>query len=203
MSRVLGTKSLIPFFIGAVALGTGCTFEPPGSVLGPGGGGGGADGGPAGGADAEPAGGGETLSVTFTSEPVGIDATYAPANIVATWIEDSAGAFVATIDRQAAVRINHLVAWRAMSGVNDTDAVTGATRLNHATPVSLTWNIPAALPNGIYTIRMETADANAVTADENRQGTFTFDKNGTASTVTENALGYTNVNIVYSGAAAP
>ncbi len=157
----------------ALALGAGCTFEPPGSVLGGGGGGGGADGGD----------------------------VVAPANVVATWIEDANGAFVQTINRQSAVRTQHLIAWTQMSGglAADQDAVTGATRLDHNTPVTATWAIPAALPDGIYTVRIETCDDNSATAEQNTQGTFTFEKNGTASTQTPVGLGYTNVTIDYSG----
>lgn len=184
----------------ALALGAGCTFEPPGSVLGGGGGGGGgggADGGDE--ADAD-IGGDETMTITFTSEPVG-GSQYAPANVVATWIEDANGAFVQTINRQSAVRTQHLVAWTQMSGglAADQDAVTGATRLDHNTPVTATWAIPAALPDGIYTVRVETCDDNSATAEQNTQGTFTFEKNGTASTQTPVGLGYSNVTLDYSG----
>lgn len=200
MSRVLASKSLIPVFVGVIALGTGCTFEPPDSVLGQMSPGRDAqDAGATGTADAEPAGGGDdTMTVTFTSEPVGIDERYAPKNIVATWIENAAGTFVKTIDRQAGTRINHLVAWRGMSGANDTDAVTGATRADHNTPVTAIWAIPADLADGTYTIRIETADANAGTADENNQGSFTFDKNGTSLKQENLAIaGYTKVTIDY------
>lgn len=148
--------------------------------------------------DAAPAA--ETVMLTFTTEPVGIDATYVPTNIVATWIENSAGTFVETIDRQSAVRTNSLVLWRTQSGANDQDAVTGATRLNHATPVSVFWTIPANLPDGTYTIRIETCDANATVPSENAQGTFTFVKNGVASTQSGlAATGYSAVSITYSG----
>lgn len=190
----------------ALALGAGCTFEPPGSVVGNGGGGGGGGGGAgadAGAAegDAGAAGGDETMTITYTTQPVGNVAQYAPANVVATWIEDSGGTLVQTINRQSLARTQHLVAWTQKSGgqAADQDAVTGATRANHATPVTATWAIPAALPDGIYTIRVETCDQNSNTADQNTQGTFTFEKNGTASTQTPTAPGYSNVSIEYSG----
>jgi hypothetical protein len=201
MTRFVAKKSQLPLFVGALVLAAGCTFEPPGSVLnntvGPR-----VDAGTVVPGDDGDVGGGdlESLTFTFTSQPVGIDPVYAPANIVATWIEDSLGAHVATIDRKSAVRTNSLVAWRAASGANNTDAVTGATRLDHAAPVTVQWMIPAAIPNGIYTIRVETCDTNAVAPADNTQGTFTFEKNGTASTQTPvGVLGYTNVTIDYSG----
>ena len=148
--------------------------------------------------DARPAS--ETMMLTFTTQPVGIDSTYAPTNIVATWVENNAGTFIETIDRQAAVRTNSLIAWRTQSGANDTDAVTGATRLNHATPISVFWTLPSNLPDGTYTIRIETCDTNASLARENAQGTFTFVKNGVASSQSGlTATGYSAVSIVYSG----
>lgn len=195
------------FAIGsALALGAGCTFEPPGSVLdnGGGGGGGGAGADAGGGGDegdAGPAASDETMTITYTTQPVGNVADYAPRNVVATWIEDSGGAFVQTINRQSLARTQHLVAWSQMSGgqAADEDAVTGATRANHATPVSATWAIPAALPDGSYTIRVETCDQNSNDAAQNTQGTFTFEKNGTASSQTPAVAGYSNVSIEYSG----
>lgn len=180
----------------ALAAGAGCTFDPPGSVVEKNGG---ADSGViAGEADGAP-GGDETMTITFTSQPVG--GQYDPLNIVATWIEDANGAFVQTINRQSAVRTQHLVAWTQMSGglAQDQDAVTGATRANHNLPVTATWSIPAELPDGIYTVRIETCDDNSNTADQNTQGTFTFEKNGTASTQTPIDVGYTDVTIDYSG----
>lgn len=188
-----------------LAIAGACTFDPPGSVLdngGGGGGGGGAADGGGGGAD----GGdvtGESMTITFTSEPTGglAQPAFAPSNLVATWIEDANGAFVQTINRQNSGYAQYLLGWAAMSGgvAADQDAVTGATRPNHATPISATWEIPAGLADGIYTIRIETTDGNAVSADQNTQGTFTFEKNGIASSQTPVGVGYTNVSIEYSG----
>jgi hypothetical protein len=60
--------------------------------------------------------------------------------------------------------------------------------------------IPAAVPNGTYTIRVETCDTNAVTPADNTQGSFIFEKNGTASVQTGiDIAGYTGVTIDYSG----
>ncbi len=150
---------------------------------------------------ADGGGGDQTMSITFTSQPVGNVAQYAPTNVVATWIEDSNGTFVQTINRQSGVRSQHLVAWTQKSGGQDADqdALTGATRPNHATPVTAVWAIPAGLADGIYTVRVETCDENSNTAAQNTQGTFTFEKNGTASIQTPVVAGYTNVTIDYSG----
>lgn len=202
MSRRLLT-SLVPTVFGVLVLGAGCTFEPPGDVTGntggnnnPGGADGGAD--PGGDDGAPPVEGDpETMTITFTSSPNG--GAYAPTNIVATWIEDAQGNHVKTIDRQAGVRVQHLVAWNQKAGANQ-DAVSGATRANHNTPVTAIWDVAAAaLPDGIYTIRIESADDNSGTPDQNRQGTFTFEKNGTASVQNVAGDGFTDVVIDYSG----
>ncbi len=199
MSRLF-RSTLVPAVFGLLVLGAGCTFEPPGDVSNSGPNPGRPDGGiTPGGADADPGGGGgaETMTLTFTSTPVG--GQYAPKNIVAAWIEDAQGNHVKTINRQAAVRVQHLVAWNAKAGANQ-DAVTGATRANHNTPVTATWDITAsAVPDGIYTVRIETADDNSGTADQNNQGTYTFEVNGTASVQTPADGLYTGVTIDYSG----
>lgn len=150
-------------------------------------------------ADAGPAGA-ETLKLTFETTPKG--GPYAPDNVVAVWIEGPGGAFQKTIGRWAAVRAKHLVAWAAKSGL-DADAVSGATRQNHATPLTITWDLKdkagQVVPDGTYTIRMELADANSTQATQNHQGTFTFDKNGTAAKQTTQGNGFNNVSIDYSG----
>ena len=216
MSRLpSSSRVLLPLLAGAFAFALGCTFEPPDSVIGTGGsqgedgsgngggtGGGGGNGG--GGADAGPTQGvsTQTLTVTYTTEPVAIaPGAYAPANALATWIEDSNGEFVATIDRKAANFKNRLVAWAGQAGLDDTDAVSGASRSDHNGIVEVVWAIPADLADGTYTIRMETADGNSVSADENAQGTFTFEKDGVSlvqPAVTAN--GYIDVVIDYAAA---
>lgn len=142
-----------------------------------------------------------TLTVTYTTQPHG--GPYAPANVVAVWIEDPAGVFVKTIDRRAQTRRQHLVAWTAKAGTADADAVSGATRLNHTAPLTVTWDLRNKLGqqivDGTYTIRMELADSNASQAAQNAQGTFTFMKNGTPSS--QSGLtggGFSNVSIVYA-----
>lgn len=205
MTRLVGIKSQLPLAFGALLLVAGCSFEPPGSVLNntapPR-----ADGGVAGGADADIAiPSTETLTFTFTSSPITPPINnWDPNNVVATWIEDAAGAYVATIDRQGNTYFNRLVAWTAVSGPNNQDAISGATRLDHNTPVVVTWAIPGNLANGIYTIRVETADDNTLVGnpDGNNQGTFTFDKNGIASNnIGLDGNGYTGITIDYAVAA--
>jgi hypothetical protein len=129
--------------------------------------------------------------------------TFAPKNVVGVWIEDSQGAFVRTIGRWAGVRKGDLVAWTAKAGANDVDAVSGATRPDHTQPLTVTWDMTArgggAVADGVYTIRMELSDRNATMASNNNQGTFTFNRNGTASTQNTMGGGFNGISIQYSG----
>ena len=141
------------------------------------------------------------LTVTATTSPNG--GPYAPSHVLAIWVQGPNGQFVKTIGRWAAERRQHLVAWTTAAGAADADAVSGATRNTHATPVTVTWNLRdktnTVIPDGTYTIRMELADQNANLANQTRQGTFTFVKGPTAqmqTALTNN--GYTNVSINFN-----
>jgi MYXO-CTERM domain-containing protein len=142
---------------------------------------------------------GDLVKVTFTTTPAG--GNYAPRNIVAVWIENAGGGFVKTIGRWANTRKQHLVAWSAASG-QDADAVSGATRSTHTGSLTVTWDLTdragAEVPDGTYTVRMETADANANTAAQNNQGTFSVSKNGQSSTETTAGGGFNAVTIEYA-----
>jgi hypothetical protein len=124
----------------------------------------------------------DTLSVTVTTTPAG--GNYAPRNVVAIWIEDASGNFVKTIDRWSAVRTVYLLAWRAKAPGNDTDAVSGATRPDHQTALTMTWDMKnragLIVPDATYTVRMEVADSDASATTQNNEGTFTFVKSRTA-----------------------
>ncbi|RMH44112.1 MAG: DUF2271 domain-containing protein, partial [Deltaproteobacteria bacterium] len=142
----------------------------------------------------------ETLRVSFDTTPAG--GNYAPKNVLAVWIEDSGGNFVRTIGRWADRRIDHLVAWSAASG-QDVDAVSGATRVDHSQRIEVTWDMVdfngMPVPNGTYTIRMELADRNSTSPDQNNQGTFTFVRDGQPSTQNVAGGGFENVVIDYTG----
>ena len=118
------------------------------------------------------------LTVSFKTTPVG--AIYAPENIVAVWIEGPGPTFVKTIGRWAGVRQDHLVAWTNMAGPADVDAISGATRLDHGATLEAIWDgtdaLGAVVPEGLYTLRLETADGNSTASGQNNQGTFTFTK---------------------------
>jgi uncharacterized protein (TIGR03382 family) len=129
------------------------------------------------------------LTVAFNTTQVG--AVHAPKNVVAVWVEGptvgaNPGPFLKTIARWADVRRIDLVAWRNRAGINDVDAVTGATRQDHNDRLILTWDLKNKLgeliPDGLYTIRMELADGNSTAQGQNHQATFTFTKGLTADT---------------------
>jgi hypothetical protein len=148
----------------------------------------------------------EQLTVTFTTTPSPSAAAspFDPNNVVAVWIENGAGSFVKTIGRWAATRKGNLVAWTAKAGAADVDAVSGATQPNYGT-LTVKWDMSAraGLPmpaDGTYTVRMELADGDVTQPAQNNQGTFTFTRNGTASTTTAQSNGgFNNVSVIYTG----
>jgi len=132
-------------------------------------------------ADDGPSGGTpNTLALTFTTTTV--DGPYSPLNCVVVWIESPGGTIIRTIDRKCDVRSQHLIAWNQKSGGPgaDTDGVSGASRLNHQLPISVTWDLKDRLNglvvDGTYTIRMELTESNATSPSQNHQGTFMFTK---------------------------
>jgi hypothetical protein len=147
-------------------------------------------------------GGASPLTITLTSSP-SATAVYAPQNVLAVWIETQAGAIVKTISRYSSVRTQYLVAWNQKAGGADTDAVSGASRTTHAQPMNVGWDLKdrqgTVVPDGTYTIRMETADQNSVAANQNNQGTFTFVKGPQPQTQTGlTSGGFSNVNVTFT-----
>ena len=142
-------------------------------------GGGGGGGGGGSGSGSGSGGGAAPLTITATSSPSAA-AVYAPQSVVAVWIQNQAGQFIKTIDRWSDVRTQYLIAWNQASGGLDVDSVSGATRTSHGTPLVVKWGLKDrqgnTVPDGTYTIRMESADLNSLAAGQNNQGTFTFVK---------------------------
>lgn len=124
-------------------------------------------------------GGGGTGQLTITATTTEKGAQYRPKNYVAVWIEKADGTAVKTIQRWGDRFTAAFVAWKGKTG-GDTDAVSGATRQDHATPLSIDWKLKdrnqQVVPDGTYTIRMELADGNSTTVEQNNEGTFTFVK---------------------------
>lgn len=141
------------------------------------------------------------VTVSFKTSPVG--AEWTPQNCVAAWVEAEGGIFIKTIGRWCELRKIHLVAWQNKAGLADVDAVTGATRIDHGLTLTAMWDLKdqlgALVPDGIYTIRMETADGNSTATGQNNQGLFTFTK-GLVPEVQTNLMGggYTEVSIDFN-----
>ena len=148
----------------------------------------------------------ERMTITFTTSasPTAAGSQYAPKNVVAVWIESSAGAFVKTAGRWANARRSHLVGWIAKAGNADVDSVSGASQPSYKT-LTATWDMTAraggAPPaDGVYTIRLELADGDTTMTSQNNEGTFTFNRNGTASSQANLTNGgFSNVGIQYTG----
>ncbi|CAN5634145.1 hypothetical protein BH11MYX1_BH11MYX1_03100 [soil metagenome] len=147
----------------------------------------------------------QSVTAKFLTTPPG--GNYAPRNVTVVWVEDSGGTFVKTIARWANQRKQYLISWVAKAGPNDADAVTSATRQDHTLQIMAIWDLKDkngnVIPDGTYTIRMETADADVTTASMNHQGTFTFVK-GPTPQVQSNLSngGFAVASITYSTAAA-
>lgn len=147
-----------------------------------------------------------SIQMTATTAPRNLAGGYAPNNAVVVWVEDAQGNFIKTIERRAQARIGNLVAWMNAAGPGDTDSVSGASRLDHNTPLSFQWKLKdrnkRPIPDGTYTIRIEVSETNAISANENQQAQFTFTVGPNPENQTGLANGgVTNVSIDYQPAA--
>jgi uncharacterized protein (TIGR03382 family) len=147
----------------------------------------------------------QSMITKFSTTPPG--GTYAPRNVTVVWVQDAGGAFVKTIGRWANQRKQYLLDWVAKAGANDADAVTSATRQDHTLPIMAIWDLKdrngTVVPDGTYTIRMETADADVTVDTMNHEGTFTFIKGPNPQVQTGLTNGGFNVaSITYSLASA-
>lgn len=101
------------------------------------------------------------LTLDFTT--VTFKGEYAPKNVGAVWITNDQNVFVKTLERWAVKRSKYLVKWKAASGSNVVDAVTGATRSKHG-PHSLSWDGTDVsgnlVPDGTYRVYMEFTEKN-------------------------------------------
>jgi hypothetical protein len=125
--------------------------------------------------------------LTFKVQTKTYNGNYGPDHVLAMWITDSKGAFVKTIDKHAAARVQYLTNWIASSaknvvGTTTTDGTSGATLASHAA-VTKTWNCTnvsgAVVPDGAYFINIEFTEADAT--GKYMQYPFTI---GPASSVT-------------------
>src|SRR5262245_39588673 len=138
------------------------------------------------------------VTITFKTNPTP-NLEFSPQNVVAVWIEQG-GTFVKTVGTWVAVRQEYLRAWNAASLGSTVDAISNASRNDHATPLTITWNLRdlqgRTVPDGTYTIRLEVAESNAANPAQNNQGTFTFAKDVMPQLQTNQSNGgFTNVTI--------
>ena len=159
--------------------GSGGSDGKGGSIQGGAGGRGGSPATDARGSDTRPADGGArtdvapngivsgcTLQATVTTATTGNE--YAPRNVGAIWIADSAGRFVKTLQLWAARRISKLPKWSAATSAagvsrDTTDAVTGATSRTHVVRAPA-WDctdfMKMTVPTGAYQMCVEMNESN-------------------------------------------
>ena len=121
---------------------------------------------------------------------------FSPKNVVAIWIENSAGSFVKSLLVYAATRKADLTSWSANSGKSVVNAITGATQSSHATR-TCTWDATnvagTVVADGTYKVCMELADGSR------NFSTFTFTKGPTAISLTpSNVASFSNISIVWT-----
>ena len=90
---------------------------------------------------------------------------FAPANIVAAWIEADDGTFIVTLIELGVIEDIHLIEWNARTSGNLTDAITGASPMDHASVHSGSWFLTDAagstVPDGDYVLRLEMTESNS------------------------------------------
>lgn len=96
----------------------------------------------------------------FAAKIQGASTGFAPRHVAAVWIEDAQGRFVKTLLLRGQKQKKKLEAWRAASGGNVADAVTGATYADWG-GIEATWDgrdaSGADAPDGVYRLCAETA----------------------------------------------
>lgn len=139
------------------------------------------------------------LALSFATK--GYNGRYGPSHVGAVWIEKKDGAFVRTIRQWGEYRQRHLVKWKAASGSDITDAVTGATLHDHQAH-ALTWDLRDAdkklVPNGEYVLCWEFTEENSSLGAEDGPSLrvpFTLGNSGSTRSPADTE-GYVNVEVV-------
>lgn len=137
-----------------------------------------------------------TLQVTVTTATAG--GSYAPRNIGAIWVEDSAGKFIKSLKVWARTRISYLTRWQSTSAGNTVDATTSATLSTHQAH-TVTWNCTDVnrnvVPDGSYRILFEMTEKNG--AGPNL--TLNFTKGATSQTITPaDAANFKSMQLIYT-----
>lgn len=120
---------------------------------------------------------------TLSLSTVSYGGEYGPDHVGAIWISRPDGTFVRTLEAWGRKRLRNAVAWRAASGGNVVDAITGATRQEHGAH-SVSWDCAGA-PPGPFVAHVEyTEDDSAEGAAPGPHRELPFDLN-TKGTLTE------------------
>lgn len=112
--------------------------------------------------DAGAATGGGTLRVEYSTQPTG--GTYAPKNCGATWIENAAGDYVATLEIRARLRRPSLAYYRerACDSQPGPDIMASATTPDHTRAHVVMWSgrdfAQRVVPDGTYTLFIEATE---------------------------------------------
>jgi len=120
---------------------------------------------------------------------------YSPRNVVAIWIENSAGTFVKTLTIYAQARKYDLTNWESISGGNTVDAVIGATQTKFGT-IYGSWNGTDSkgivVADGTYRLCMELTDKGSM----GNFSFFTFTKGTVAESQTpSNVPSFSTISI--------
>jgi hypothetical protein len=86
-----------------------------------------------------PTGNSGKCTFTFDVTTVTAHGRYAPANVGAIWITDSANKFVKTLQVWGTIRLSNATAWTQSAASNRVDAVSAATRFGHGA-LTAKWN---------------------------------------------------------------
>lgn len=104
-----------------------------------------------------------TLTLEFTTQPLGQHKTYTPTNVGAVWIEDGSKNHIKTLDVWADERLPALFVWRKRGCARlEVDAISGATRPDHSQPHQARWEGDDLhgnpVPDGTYRLNIEVTE---------------------------------------------
>jgi hypothetical protein len=116
------------------------------------------------GGQTNPTGNSGKCTFTFDVTTVTANGRYAPRNVGAIWITDSANKFVKTLQLWGTIRLSNATAWTQSSASNRVDAVSGATRSGHGA-LSAKWDCTDvsenAVMDGQYSANVTFAESDA------------------------------------------
>lgn len=138
-------------------------------------------------------------SLTFNCSTSAPNADYGTKHVLAIWIQDAGGQFVKT-NAKYGNEDDHLTSWKASSGGNKVDAVTGATITSYRNE-SVVWNgtdvNSNVVPDGTYKVFIEMGWGRDKTNDHSVVS-FSFTKGTDQVEVTpDGTTNYSNVSLLW------